>query len=73
MSEEKTRTPTQTLVDCMESFGEDDPQDLLIVYTTKSGDFCMSCTTDRLTTKLGLLEFAKAFVTEGAFKREGNA
>jgi hypothetical protein len=71
MADVKIRTATETLITCMEDFGEDEPQEVMVIYTTKSGDFAFSCSTDRLTAKLGMLEFCKAMILAKAFDKGG--
>jgi len=34
------RSPTETLVDCMEDFGEAEPNKLLVIWTNEAGDLC---------------------------------
>ena len=62
----ETRTPTETLIKCMEDFGEDEPENLMVIYTTKGGDLAWSSTTDSISMKIGMLEFAKACILKGA-------
>ena len=54
-----TRTATQTLITALEYFGEDEPKECLVIYTSESGDLCWSCTTGSRVVKLGLLEACK--------------
>jgi hypothetical protein len=60
----KTRTPTDTLMECLESFGDDEPANVIVVYTTKSGDIAWSTSDSTFSQKLGLLEAAKFWVQE---------
>lgn len=39
---ELTRTPSETLISCLEDFGDDEPDNVLVIYTTKGGDICWS-------------------------------
>ena len=60
----KIRTGTETLLACMEEFGTSEPKDLLVIYTNEAGELCWSCSTDSVTTKLGLLEACKQFMIQ---------
>jgi hypothetical protein len=62
--EVKTRTPTDTLMECLESFGEDEPVNVIVVYTTKNGDIAWHTSSSTFSQKLGLLEAAKFWVQE---------
>jgi hypothetical protein len=45
MADEKTpelRSPTETLVRCMEDFGESEPKKVLVIWTNTDGDLCWS-------------------------------
>jgi len=70
MSEVKTRTPSETLMDALESFGEDEPRDLIILYTTQKGDLVWHSTSSITSTKVGMLETAKFWVLENARDRD---
>jgi hypothetical protein len=64
MSEVKTRTPTETLMDALESFGEDEPKEVIIIYTTQAGDLIWHSSVSTTSTKVGMLETAKFWVLE---------
>ena len=49
----------------MEDFGQSEPKECLVIYTNESGDLCWSCSSDSMTTKLGLLEACKQFIIKG--------
>lgn len=66
--EVKTRTPTDTLVSAMESFGEDEPKNVIVVFTSKAGDLLWLSSTSTTSEKVGMLETAKFWVLEGAKK-----
>ena len=58
------RTPTETLIAAMEEFGKDEPAEVIVVFTTKEGDICNMCSTDTLSTKMGMLKTAELLVEE---------
>ena len=58
------RTPTETLMAALEEFGMDEPETAYVLFTTKNGDFVQMCSTDCMSTKLGLIESAKIHVSE---------
>ena len=58
----ENRTPTETLMACLESFGEDEPLEVIVVYSTQSGDLCWSCSSSVYSHKIGMLENAKAHI-----------
>ena len=68
MPDEKTpevRTPTETLVWCMEDFGAAEPERVLVIYTNSDGDLCWSSSGPYSYTHiLGMLECVKAKVME---------
>ena len=70
MSEVKTRTPSETLIDALESFGEDEPRELIVIYTTQAGDLVWYSTSSITSQKVGMLETAKYWVLENAKKSE---
>lgn len=57
-----TRTATETVLSALETFGEVEPKDCLILWTDESGDICWSCTTDSQVTRLGMIELLKAIL-----------
>ena len=61
---EKLRTPTDTLLEAMQSFSEDEPKDCIVVYTSQAGDLIMLSSTNSTSHKIGLLETAKFWVLE---------
>jgi hypothetical protein len=56
------RTATETLIAAMEEFGNDEPKECIIVYTTSAGDLCWSSNSDSQVIKFGLLEACKQFM-----------
>lgn len=58
------RTPSETLINCLENFGTDEPDAVMVVWTTRSGDIAWSSSTDRMSLKVGMLELAKAHILE---------
>lgn len=61
---EKTRTPTDTLMEAMQSFSEDEPKEVIIIYTMQTGDLIWHSSTNTTSTKVGMLETAKFWVLE---------
>ena len=53
------RSPTETLLRALEEFGVDEPLEVVVVFSTQSGDICTLSSTDVVSTKVGLLETAK--------------
>lgn len=35
--EQKPQTPTEVLIRCMEDFGEDEPEEVIVLYRSKKG------------------------------------
>lgn len=68
MPDEKTpelRTPTETLVKCLEDFGESEPTKVIVVYLNVDGDICWSMSGPyHYTQVIGMLECVKAKVME---------
>ena len=60
----EARTPTATLIAALETFGEDEPLEALVIYITKSGDLCWSASSSLFSHKLGMLESCKAHIIE---------
>lgn len=58
------RTATQTVLSAMETFGEVEPKDCIIIWTDESGDICWACTTDSQVVRLGMIEFMKAILVK---------
>ena len=63
-----TRTPTDTLIAAMEE--ADTAQECIVVMTNSEGEILWMCSSDKLTTKIGLLETAKIYVMGGMIKAE---
>ena len=38
----KPPTPTEVLIRCMEDFGNDEPEQVVVIYRTKKGDLAWS-------------------------------
>jgi hypothetical protein len=56
------RSPTETLMKCMEDFGECEPKELIVIWTDHNGDLCRSSSTNSVSTQLGLIEATKAIL-----------
>jgi hypothetical protein len=65
-AEEKTperRSPTETLIHCIEEFGECEPQKAIVIWTDASGDICWSVSGPyHFTQVVGMLECVKGRV-----------
>ena len=57
-----TRTATETVMSAMETFGESEPKDCIIVWTDERGDICWSSTTDSQVVKLGMIEMLRTIL-----------
>lgn len=68
MPDEKTpevRSPTETLVKCLEDFGISEPSKVIVVYTNEAGDLCWSVSGPyNYTHVIGMLECVKAKIME---------
>lgn len=53
------KTPSQIAMDCLDRFGEDEPVNIAIVWTTQSGLIHWDSNTESLSILVGLLETAK--------------
>jgi hypothetical protein len=61
---EKLRTPTDTLMEAMQSFSEDEPKECMVIYTSQAGDLVWLSSTSTTSHKVGLLETCKYWVLE---------
>ena len=66
--DEKTpevRTPTETLVWCLEDFGDSEPKKVLVIWTNQAGDLCWSESgPSHFCENIGILECVKAKIME---------
>ena len=62
--DEKTpeyRSPTATLVNCLEEFGVSEPKKVLVIWTNEAGDLCWSESgPSHFCQNIGMLECVKA-------------
>ncbi len=59
-------TPTSTLLNCMESFGESEPTRLLVIWVDESGNLRWSASQPySITHAIGMLETLKAWMLKG--------
>ncbi|HEX5234149.1 MAG TPA: hypothetical protein VFW25_02335 [Silvibacterium sp.] len=56
------RSSTDTLMSVMETFGQSEPNECIVVWTNEDGDICCSATTDSRSVKLGMLEMMKQLI-----------
>ena len=50
------RTPTETVINVLETFGEDEPRAVIIIYTTEGGDLVWSISDQHYTPYIGMCE-----------------
>ena len=66
--DEKTpeqRSPTETLMWCLEDFGKSEPDRALVIWMNEEGDLCWSSSGPyKYTQIIGMLECVKAIVME---------
>ena len=59
-----TRSPSETLMTCLEEFGKAEPTRVMVIWTDETGDLCWSTSSPRLLSQMiGILECAKAALT----------
>jgi hypothetical protein len=58
------RSPSETMMHCMEEFSKSEPVDVMIVWTDESGDLCWSSSSSHLSTRIGMLECAKQYILD---------
>ena len=61
-------SPTELLVEVMESFSDAEPSSMLIIYTDEKGMLQYRSNIDSTSMKIGMLEFAKQIILDRAFK-----
>lgn len=57
---ERSPTPSEVLIKCLEKFGEEEPEGVCVIFTT--GDAVWTYSNVRRTQLLGMLEMAKDYV-----------
>lgn len=62
------QTATEILMTCLEDFGEDEPENVIVVWNTKSGDMAWLSNIRFTSAKVGLLELAKSHVLNDSLK-----
>ncbi len=65
---EKMPTATEVLVEAMESFGESEPEVVLVLYTNAEGNLVWKTNTDSIAMKLGMMMYAEACMLNRIFK-----
>jgi hypothetical protein len=59
------RGPTETLVSCLEEFGESEPERVLVIWVNEAGDLCWSTNGPyKHTHIIGMLDCVKARVMQ---------
>ncbi len=53
------RTPTETLMRCLEEFGECEAVNCMVIWTDVAGDIAWSSSTDSQVSRFGMVEFVK--------------
>jgi hypothetical protein len=66
------RTPTEVLIKCLEDFGTDEPEEVVVIYKTKSGELAWWSNELPHTHFMGLLEMCKFWFLENRKKEEGD-
>lgn len=62
---DKNRTPSETLMHCLEDFGIDEPTKVVVLYLTQGGDICWSESGPKtFSLTVGMLECVKAIYTK---------
>ena len=64
---EKMPTATEVLA-AMESFGESEPEVVIILYTNAEGNLVWNTNTDSIAMKLGMMRYAEAGMLNKIFK-----
>ena len=60
-----TRSPSETLMACLEDFGKAEPLRAMVIWTDETGDLCWSTSSPRLLSQMvGMLELAKVALTQ---------
>jgi hypothetical protein len=60
-NEAKVRTPSETLLECLEKFGEAEPDRAIVVWTDETGDLCWATSGQRsYTVMIGILKCVEA-------------
>lgn len=54
-----TRTATETVMSALETFGEAEPTECMVIWTDEAGDICWSANTDSQVVRLGMIEFVR--------------
>jgi hypothetical protein len=60
MSASPRPTATEVLVESLESFGESEPETVIVLFTNQAGELKWRTNTDSVTEKLGMLKFMEA-------------
>lgn len=63
---EVRQTSTEMLIKVFEDFANDEPEELMVIFTDKGGNIAFHSNTDSTSKKLGLIEFAKAMILKSA-------
>lgn len=59
--EVKVRTPSETLLECLEQFGDAEPDRAMVVWTDEAGDLCWATSGQRsYTVMIGMLKCVEA-------------
>ena len=65
MPESEIRTPTETLVKCLEEFGNSEPKKTIVIWTNVDNDLCWSGSGEfHYCEVIGMLECVKGKVME---------
>jgi len=64
-------TPSEVLMKCLEDFGQDEPEEVVVVYRTSGGELVWASNALSHTHFMGLLEMAKFWYLEKR-RKEGD-
>ncbi len=70
-AEPKPRTPSQVLIDCLESFGEDEPEEVVVICRTGGGQLAWYSNGLSHCHFMGMVEMCKFWFLENR-KKEGD-
>jgi hypothetical protein len=67
LPEKKSITASELMIECLEKFGELEPEHAILIFTTKLGHVAYRSTDINVAVKLGMLEFAREMIVRRAF------
>jgi len=67
------QTPTETLMRAMEAFGQDEPLECIVVWTTQGGDSRRMASTSKFSPVIGMLRTAEFWIKEDMRKADDDS